>query len=331
MYLLRKLFHPEIFQGGYKRRNYFEGWYYKLIDRGMENVLVVIPGVAFGEGKADSHAFIQVMETRHCKVKYLRYDISSFKYDENRFELEIAGNYFSDKEIRLDIQTEAASLQGQLSFQNIVTYPRSLLRPGIMGPYSFVPFMECYHGIVNIHHEVCGQLAISGSPVDFTGGYGYIEKDWGRSFPEAWIWLQSNHFDTADVSLMFSTAKIPWLGRYFTGFISFLRIKDAMYTFATYTRAEIVQLSYSGNELKVMMRDRRFTLEIDAKHSTGGTLKAPKNGLMEREILESISAVVRVKLTDRKGRIVFEGQGTNTGMEIVEEILKYYEQNRRQG
>ncbi|WP_243392439.1 MULTISPECIES: tocopherol cyclase family protein [unclassified Mesotoga] len=31
--------------------------------------------------------------------------------------------------------------------------------------------------------------------IDLTGGKGYIEKDWGRSLPDAWIWMQSNNFD----------------------------------------------------------------------------------------------------------------------------------------
>jgi len=31
-----------------------------------------------------------------------------------------------------------------------------------------------------------------------------MEKDWGKSFPLYLIWLQSNHFDTPETSLMLS-------------------------------------------------------------------------------------------------------------------------------
>ena len=33
MYIISKLFNPEIFQGKFKRKSYFEGWYYKIVDK----------------------------------------------------------------------------------------------------------------------------------------------------------------------------------------------------------------------------------------------------------------------------------------------------------
>lgn len=322
MYLLRKIINPEIFQGRNKRKNYFEGWYYKLIDERMENVLALIPGVSFGKAPGDSHAFIQVLDAIRCKVDYLRFPISCFRFNKNIFEVEIGGNYFSDKEASINVQNGKLSIQGRLLFENRVKYPKSILRPGIMGPFAFVPFMECYHGIVNIHHELTGRLNISGTETDFNKGYGYIEKDWGSSFPEAWIWLQSNHFITGDVSLMFSVAKIPWLGRYFTGFISFILVRDRIFLFATYTKAKILSVSYRNSYLNISLADRHINMEISAMHSKGGVLKAPKNGLMSRDILESITAVVKVKLIANTGETVFEGEGFNTGLEIAGDIFK---------
>ncbi len=322
MYVLKRLFNPEIYQGKYRRSNYFEGWYYKIIDSSMKHAYAVIPGVSLGKGISDSHAFIQVLDAFGCKANYIKYDISSFHFSENKFEVVLADNYFSDSEILLNVKDESFSMNGRLLFKNIVQYPKTLLRPGIMGPYSYVPFMECYHGIVSIHHNIFGQMSVSGDVADFSEGYGYIEKDWGRSFPEEWIWLQSNHFPSGDVSLMFSTAKIPWLGRRFTGFISFLRIGSKIHLFSTYTKAKIVMLEYHDNCLHILMEDRNYKMEITAAHSEGGILKAPKNGLMRREVLESINASVTVRLSDKAGKVLFEGNGTHTGLEIVDDNLQ---------
>jgi tocopherol cyclase len=44
--------------------------------------------------------------------------------------------------------------------------------------------------------------AVGGRRVDFSGGSGYIEKDWGRSFPRAWIWAQSNTFTQPGTSFL---------------------------------------------------------------------------------------------------------------------------------
>ena len=51
-----------------------------------------------------------------------------------------------------------------------------------MGPFSFVPLMECYHGILSMNHSLKGTLSFQGENLLFTGGKGYIEKDWGHSF-----------------------------------------------------------------------------------------------------------------------------------------------------
>ena len=106
----------------------------------------------------------------------------TFKYSTKRFEIEIGPNYFSQRRMELDIQRDGVGLKGELQFHNIIPFPKTFRRPGIMGPYSFVPFMECYHGIVNIHHDIHGILEYGGEKMDFSRGYGYIEKDWGRSF-----------------------------------------------------------------------------------------------------------------------------------------------------
>ena len=46
-----------------------------------------------------------------------------------------------------------------------------------MGPFAFVPFMECYHGIVSMDHIIQGELEIDGVNIDFSNGRGYLEKD----------------------------------------------------------------------------------------------------------------------------------------------------------
>ena len=316
MYFIKKVCNPEIFQGKYKKKNYFEGWYYKIIDEQMQHVLAVIPGVSFGTGPNDTHAFIQVLDANTSETYYFKFIISEFQYSEDKFQIKIAENYFSRKEIRLNLKNEHFQIQGRLQFDHRIEFPKTLLRPGIMGPFTYIPFMECYHGVVNIHHDILGYLNITGRKVDFTKGYGYIEKDWGRSFPKSWIWFQSNHFLNDDVSLMFSVAKIPWIGGDFTGFLSFIRWKEKVYIFATYTMAKLININYNNRLLQVVVEDRRYRMQMEVTHPEGGVLKAPRNGLMDREILESIKAVTKVKLTDKKGITIFKGIGKNTGLEI---------------
>ncbi|MDF2543196.1 MAG: hypothetical protein K0S47_2914 [Herbinix sp.] len=320
MYPFYRIFHPEVFQGRHKRRNYFEGWYYKLIDEKRKNALAIIPGVSFGKDGKHAHAFIQVLNSEN-QVNYIRYPISEFEFDQKEFRIRIGDNYFSKDSLSLKIHRKEIEIEGELLFNDIISLPKSLLRPGIMGIFSYIPYMECYHGLINMHHRIIGKLSILGDCIDFTKGYGYIEKDWGKSFPESWIWIQSNHFHGDDVTLMFSAAMIPWLTTSFPGFISFLRLGQEIYVFATYTGAHLKKLEYEGNQVNILLYDRRHILSLKAKHSTGGSLKAPKNGQMNRDIIESINGNVNVTLKDHHGNILYQGKGTNTGLEIEKQIF----------
>lgn len=242
-------------------------------------------------------------------------------FSENSFDVSIGPIKFKNNKIDVDLKNAKHSIKGQLEFLDIQSFPKTITRPNIMGPFSFVPFMECYHGVVNIHHQIKGSLMINGKEVDFTDGYGYIEKDWGRSFPKWYVWMQSNHFSIPEASLMFSIAKIPWLKHHFTGFLSFLKIEDKMYLFATYTGAKIKTLEFTNGEINIIVKDRKYTLTITCHYDESGVLKAPKNGLMERIISESITSTIKVSLKDQKGRIIFEDLGKNAGLEVVGKLL----------
>lgn len=320
MYLISRLFNPEVFQGKYKTKNYFEGWYYKIVDADETNSFAFIPGVAYDKEKK-AHSFIQVIDSTGYRTEYNRFDISEFKYSENELSVMVGNNKFTKKSIDINMEDEEYPVSGCLEFYDIEPFPKKLTSPGIMGPFSFVPFMECYHGVVNIHHSIKGKLMINNKLVDFTNGYGYIEKDWGRSFPKWWVWMQSNHFQEKDTSLMFSIAKIPWLGHHFTGFISFLKIKGKIYLFATYTGAKVTHLEYKDGTIEIFVKDKKYSLSISGKYMENGVLIAPKNGLMERKISESISSTIKVTLKDCEDNIIFEGYGEKAGLEVVGQNL----------
>lgn len=260
---------------------------------------------------------MQVIDSLEYNTEYFKFPLEDFVYSETKLYANIAGNRFKRDSININLKNDEYSVRGCLDFHKIQPFPKTLLRPGIMGPFSFVPLMECYHGIVNIHHEIKGSLMINDELVDFTGGYGYIEKDWGKSFPNWYVWMQSNHFKNKDASLMFSIAEIPWLGSSFTGFISFLKIKEEMVLFATYTGAKVKHLEYADGHINILVEDRKYSLSITGIYNKSGVLKAPKNGLMERTISESISSTLKVTLKNKQGEIIFEDCGERSGLEVV--------------
>lgn len=321
MYIISKLFNPEVFQGKFKRKNYFEGWYYKIVSKDEMNSFAFIPGIAYDKN-GNGHAFIQIIDSVNYRTEYFKFPISEFSYSKKAFDVTIGKNNFTKDRIQIDLEDQIYPVKGSLEFYDIEAFPKTLTRPGIMRPFSFAPFMECYHGVVNIHQKIRGTLILNNKEVDFTDGYGYIEKDWGRSFPKWWVWLQSNHFKEENASLMFSIAKIPWIGRHFTGFLSFLKVKDKLYLFATYTGSKVKHLEYRDGKIEIVVEDKNYSLSISGLYNESGVLKAPKNGLMERKISESISSTVQVTLKDKEGKTIFEDYGKNAGLEVVGKHLK---------
>ena len=70
-----------------------------------------------------------------------------------------------------------------------------------------------------MYHQVNETLTDASSHIlTFKQDYGYIEKDWGHSFPEKYIWSQANHFPKKQASLMVSVLTILLLTTSFVGF-----------------------------------------------------------------------------------------------------------------
>ena len=117
---LLKVWHQEAFQGTQRKKGYFEGWYLKLIDASRKNVFALIPGVSIGKDKADSHAFVQLINAVTGRTEYFRFAFDEFSADERKFDVHIGTNHFWDGGVEVDLQNETTSIQTSLRFENIL-------------------------------------------------------------------------------------------------------------------------------------------------------------------------------------------------------------------
>jgi tocopherol cyclase len=319
---LQTRLHPAWYQGYRARPPYFEGWYFKLIDSTEQHRYAIIPGIFLGQG--DSHAFVQLLDGVTGETTYNEYPAETFQAAEDRFDVRVGPNRFTLEQIELQIDSAERAVAGALRFAGLTPWPVTLLSPGVMGWYAWVPRMECYHGVLSFGHEIQGALTVDGRAIDFSAGRGYIEKDWGRSFPAAWVWMQTNHFERPGTSLTASIAIIPWMGSSFLGFIVGLWHGGTLYRFATYTGARVEKLTVEESHADLVVRDRRYRLEIDARRDRTmrtGVLRGPTGLDMGGRVPESLQAIVDVRLSRvTDGQIIFEETGRNAGLEIVGEL-----------
>jgi hypothetical protein len=284
----------------------------------------VIPGVFVAPNPADSHAFVQTLDGKTGSATYHRYPPDAFRFDRQTFDIRVGPNRFSSEGLALEIAAPEREMRGELRFVGVTPWPVTLASPGIMGWYAYAPFMECYHGVLSLDHAVSGELRIDGQTVDFASGRGYIEKDWGQAFPNAYVWMQTNHFAQPGTSLTASVATIPWRGSAFRGFIVGLWHAGTLHRFATYTGAVLERFDATDGRVAFALRSKPrdgLLLEVSARRSEGGVLRSPQREAMLQRVMESLTAEVEVRLT-RHGDLVFEGTGRHAGLEVVGDMTE---------
>ena len=319
----RKMKDPAMFQGNNKRKKYFEGWYFKMVSADGSSILSVIPGISLSHDGKDQHAFIQIIDGKNANTFYYDFPIEAFDFSEDRFAVRIGNNYFSEDSLILDIQDETTSIKGEVKMSNQVYLSQNKEKKvGIMGWYQFVPLMQCYHGVVSLNHDLKGTITKDNQTYNFDNGVGYIEKDWGKSMPLSWIWIQSNNFISEKTSFMLSVAHIPWLGSSFTGFLGFFLNEGKVHRFATYTHAKIKLDTSTPDKIIITISDKHYTYHIETYRNKSGLLKAPVKGSMDRRISESVDAHLSITVRDINENIIFKDSTSIAGLEIVGDIAE---------
>lgn len=339
---LGAFYHPAGFQGAHRRRGYFEGWYFKCVGPGgsrapgsirpgppaseppgpqpavpLPPALAVIPGVSRADdGKA--HSFVQVLRPGGF-VRYFSYALREFRYRPDRFAIRVGPNEFDGRHLSLDLPADehGPAIRGEVRFGPWRPWPVTLPAPGIMGWYRYAPYMECYHGVLSLDHALDGELWIGDERQAFSGGRGYVEKDWGTSFPSSWVWSQSNHFERAGVSCTLSVARIPWRGSSFTGHIAGLLLDGTLHRFATYTGSRLLEVTTHRGGARIVIADCRLELQVELEGATAGALKAPVLGAMQGRSDEALDGSMSVRLLRRDGRESYAGRGGHAGVEIM--------------
>jgi hypothetical protein len=223
------------------------------------------------------------------------------------------------------------TIKGSIGFSEIVRLPVSPLSPNVMGPFTFIPFLPTYHGIISLHHKTQGKLQLITSKLTKTlivDGEGYVEKDHGSYFPKSYIWLQAMTWAKASSrgsTLLLSSARVPVVGQVMTtAFLCLFYDSSTKLThnFGTYTGSEMKELTFSMDGqvqvMNVVMKHQLETLKITARREFANSIPVIgpdfKKG-MELLIEEALEGTVSVELLIRD-KIVFKDEGFQTGIEI---------------
>ncbi len=286
-------------------RRFFEGWYFK--HRTGTQVFAAIPGMACDrEGRRS--AFVQTISGEGAA--FHEFPIEAFSCQRDPLRVTLGDCEFSAAGARIKLP----GLRAELRYGPLTPLTRG---GDIMGPLARWPFLECYHGVLSLWHRVDGFWEQDGRRHDFICGSGYLEKDWGRSFPNGWVWMECHEFGQPDTSLMLAVAEVPLLGGRFRGIICVCRVDGVQHRLASYLGARMARQRMDGERYRAELRQGRYRLTVDVCYEQGGELRAPRLGLMERTITEYPSCILRARL-DHAGRTILDAEGTGCGFECVQ-------------
>ncbi len=327
---LSNVFRPSRFQGAHRRRSYFEGYYFKVVDPEQGVALALIPGISWDEHGA-GHAFVQVIDGVAGRASYHRFGSEALwvaplrhgdsAFAKTLFSFSVGPNRFSESGMSVDLP----GLKADFGFRQNVVWPNKPWSPGAMGPFSFVPGMQCKHGVVSLHHQVTGTLQLGDRPPITLNpqAVGYIEKDWGSSFPLRWTWLQTNHFagETEPCCLLVSAGVVPWVTGAFEGHIAALLWRGRLEVFATYNGSRFQQTA-SGDDIQLSFLKPRphdspwLRIETARSRGHGVDLVAPlATGGMAGKVNESLTATARVRF-GRGTQLLLDTTAHYTGFEL---------------
>jgi hypothetical protein len=271
--------------------SYFKGWYFKA--QNDTQTVAIIPAMHIDE-KGEKSASIQIITDNG--VWNIRLPYEQFSCCRNKLRVKIGENIFSDQWLTLNAKTDEVTACGNLKFG-----PLSPICYDVMGPFRYVPFMECRHSVFSMTNKVSGCLSINGHAYRFDNDAGYIEGDRGRSFPDVYAWTQCNFFDESPCSIMLSVADIPLGAIHFTGIIGVILWHRKEYRIATYLGAKAAHI---GNG-KIAVSQGRFKLTATLIKKQDNRLYAPVRGGMKRLIRESLSCTASYSF-EEDGKTLFD-------------------------
>ena len=271
--------------------NCFKGWYFKA--QNQSRTVALIPAMHIAEN-GEKSASLQIIADSGVWSEWFPFE--QFTCVGNKPRVKVGNSEFSEQGLELKLETDVVKAYGSLKFGAL-----SPIRYDIMGPFRFVPFMECRHSVFSMTHTVDGLLNINGEEYAFENAVGYIEGDRGHSFPKVYAWTQCNFFDECPGGISLSVADIPFGAVHFTGIIGVILWRGKEYRLATYLGAKA---AYIGKG-KLVISQGRFKLTAALIKKQDKPLYAPVRGDMKRLIRESPSCTAYY-LFEENGKKLFE-------------------------
>ncbi len=188
------------------------------------------------------------------------------------------------------------------------------------GWMSFLPIFEPGWQILIAHGRATGWIEWNGDRYHFNNAPAYSEKNWGRSFPEKWFWIQCNSFDSEpDLTLTSGGGRRKVLWWMESVAMVGIHYRGQFYEFVPWN-AEIEWEIAPWGYWHLRSQNQQYAVELTATTDRPGKqLRAPTEGGLIPFCRDTMYGQVTLKLSERRNsgyQTILEATSSQGGLEI---------------
>ncbi len=283
--MIRRLY-PTLLQGDITKCNYFEGWFQKIYVPELNKSIIIIYGFATGN-ELTKTGFIQLFVPGN-DVIHINFPQHQITLSKRKHEVKLGPNYFSTN--RIHIEHELVELDIE-----IIPQTKKVLKQNSMGIFYLVPGLPCYHSVLQINSSIQGIIKINNELIQLTHASGYLEKNWGISFPEKYFWMHAQDPLNSTNQILYSQAEMRWRNKTFIKHVGFIQLNGRSFDLRKIHRKQLVCNVYNSNQLEISIDHMGIFLYFDLDEATNTSFKSPSNGKMTNKIIHNIGVPIRLK------------------------------------
>lgn len=185
------------------------------------------------------------------------------------------------------------------------------------GWLSYLPIFEPGWQILMAHGLATGWIEWRGKRYQFSNAPAYSEKNWGRSFPDKWFWLNCNSFsETAGLAVtagggrrkvLWTTEEVAMIG---------IHYRDRFYEFVPWNSQLNWQIEPWG-EWRIQAIDRDFQVELTGTTDLAGTMvRTPTEGGLVMCCRDTLKGLLTIDLRTRQGKQIIKANSNFAGLEV---------------
>lgn len=316
-------------------QRFFEGWYYRvaLPDCGQGFGFMYSIDDPIG-GKSHSGGAAQILGVNDEYLYRTFPDVNTFQAHHSQLALSHWGrSRFSteSQRIREGYQATATLNRGYICDRATQQFcqwhytiepidgwgNRNSPQKATAGWLSFLPVFDPGWQVLMAHGWATGWINWAGKQYEFSRVPAYSEKNWGRSFPKKWFWLNCNSFrKEADLSLTAAGGIRDIFGFSEAVGLIGLHYQGKLYQF---TR-ENSQLSWHiqpwGN-WKMQAHNQDFIISLlGTTEQTGNYVRVPTVNGLQFNCRDTLQGNIVLELRQQSGKLVLKASSDLGGLEV---------------